>query len=396
MIEIRRVLVVEDDEGLRNLICKTLNKAGFETRGVHQGGEAAGIVENDPALVLLLDQRLPDMSGSDLVTLLGERGVKAPFIIMTGQGDERLAVEIMKLGAADYLVKGVDLLDLLPATLERLFRELETKRQLAETERILREREAQLLQAQKMESVGRLAGGVAHDFNNMLGVILGHTELALKKMEPSHPGVADLTEVRKAAERSTDLIRQLLAYARKQTITPKVLDLNQTVEGMLRMLMRLIGEDIELVWRPAEDLWPVCMDPSQLDQIMTNLCVNARDAVSGHGRIIIETARVVEAEDFHLLYPGVTPGDYVQLSIEDNGCGMDDFTVKQLFEPFFTTKGVGKGTGLGLSTVYGIVRQNEGYIHVESELGKERFLEFSSPGMSVREKRPNTNRREQK
>ena len=388
--------MVEDDEGLRNLICRTLNKTGFEVRGVGQGKEAAVEVENDPALVLLLDQRLPDMSGSDLVALLGQRNLKHPFVIMTGQGDERLAVEMMKLGAADYLVKGMDLLDLLPATLDRLFRELETKRQLAETEQALRDRESQLLQAQKMESVGRLAGGVAHDFNNMLGVILGHTELALNKIESTHPAAVDLVEVRKAAERSASLIRQLLAYARKQTIAPRVLDLRRTVEGMMQMLRRLIGENIELVWKPAEDLWPVCMDPSQLDQIMTNLCVNARDAISGSGQITIETGQAHVSDEVGGLHRGAPPGDYVLLSIADSGSGMDEITRAHLFEPFFTTKEVGAGTGLGLSTVYGIVRQNEGHIQVESELGKGTVFRIYLPRYTGTEEKAEVKEREEK
>jgi signal transduction histidine kinase len=366
----RRVLVVEDDEGLRHLIKKGLVKAGFEASGAALGDEAIGRVSADAELVLLLDQKLPDMAGTEIIARLGELGLRVPFIVMTGQGDEKLAVEMMKLGASDYLVKGMDLLDLLPAALERLFRERETEMKLLAAEKTLREREAQLLQAQKLESVGRLAGGVAHDFNNMLGVILGHTELALAKLDEEHPVTADLVEVRKAAERSTDLTRQLLAYARKQTITPKVLDLNVTVDGMLRMLGRLMGEEVELIWRPAEGLWPVCMDPGQIDQIMSNLCVNARDAMTGHGRITIETAPVHRHDDFQLDHPGVKPGDYLLLRVTDNGFGMDEPTLDRLFEPFFTTKAVGLGTGLGLATVYGIVRQNDGFITVQSQPGK--------------------------
>ncbi len=243
-----------------------------------------------------------------------------------------------------------------------------TDRVLAEEERgILQE---QLYQAQKMDSVGRLAGGVAHDFNNMLGAILGHAEFALERVERDHPLASDLEEIKKAAERSADLTRQLLAFARKQTIAPKVLDLNQTVDGMLRMLRRLIGENIELVWNPASGLGPVRMDPSQIDQILTNLCVNARDAVGESGRITIETGAVTFDEVFCSAHPGSIPGEYALLSVGDNGCGMDTAMLSHLFEPFFTTKEQGKGTGLGLATVYGIVKQNKGYIEVRSEPGK--------------------------
>ncbi len=225
----------------------------------------------------------------------------------------------------------------------------------------------QFLQAQKMESVGRLAGGVAHDFNNMLGVIFGHTEMAMEQVDPAHPIYSDLQEIRKAAERSADLTRQLLAFARKQTVAPKVLDLNETVAGMLKMLQRLIGEDIHLAWLPGINPWPVKIDPSQLDQIFANLCVNARDAIAGVGKITIETGNVIFDEAYCTDHMGSVPGEYALLAVSDDGCGMDKNVLSNLFEPFFTTKGVGKGTGLGLATVYGIIKQNNGYINVYSE-----------------------------
>lgn len=229
---------------------------------------------------------------------------------------------------------------------------------------------AQLQQAQKMESVGRLAGGVAHDFNNMLGVILGHAELAMLRADLSPSLRDDLTEIRKAAERSSELTRQLLAFARKQTVAPKVLDMNETVSSMLKMLKRLIGEDIDLRWQPAADLWQVKMDPSQVDQILVNLCVNARDAIRGVGKITIETANVDLDEEYCAVHAGFVPGEYVCIVVSDNGCGMSKETLSHLFEPFFTTKAVGKGTGLGLATVYGVIKQNNGFINTYSEPGQ--------------------------
>jgi PAS domain S-box-containing protein len=227
--------------------------------------------------------------------------------------------------------------------------------------------EAQLQQAQKMESVGRLAGGVAHDFNNMLCVILGHVDLAMAQVDAGEPLHADLGEIKSAAERSANLTRQLLAFARKQVIAPKVLDLNEAVESMLKMLRRLIGEDISLVWVPDPGLWPVKIDPAQIDQILANLCVNARDAISGVGKVSIETEnRTFDADDCAANVE-VTAGEYVRLAISDDGCGMDKATQQKLFEPFFTTKAVGLGTGLGLATVYGIVKQNKGFLNVCSE-----------------------------
>ncbi|HBG18653.1 MAG TPA: hypothetical protein DDY32_05090 [Desulfobulbaceae bacterium] len=230
--------------------------------------------------------------------------------------------------------------------------------------------EEQFRQAQKMEAVGTLAGGVAHDFNNMLGVILGHAEMVLESLDPAQPIVDNLQTILNTAKRSTDLTRQLLAFARQQTIAPRVLDLNETVEGMIKMLGRLIGEDIELIWLPEAGACTVKMDPSQIDQILANLCVNARDAISGVGRITIET-RLVNLDNVYCTdHPEYLPGEYVLLSVSDNGCGMDKETMEKLFVPFFTTKEVGKGTGLGLSTVYGIVKQNNAFIDVASEPGQ--------------------------
>ena len=230
--------------------------------------------------------------------------------------------------------------------------------------------EEQLSQALRMDSIGRLAGGVAHDFNNMLGVILGCTEIAMEQLDPDNPLYTHLTEIRIAAERSADLTRQLLAFARKQTITPRVIDLNDTVAGMLQMLRRLIGEDIDLAWLPGRNVWPVKMDPSQVDQIMANLCVNARDAIEGVGKVTIETGNVTFDEEYCAAHLDYIPGEYVQLAMSDDGCGMDKETQDRLFEPFFTTKELGEGTGLGLSTVYGIVKQNNGFINVYSEPGQ--------------------------
>ena len=230
--------------------------------------------------------------------------------------------------------------------------------------------EAQFQQAQKMESVGRLAGGVAHDFNNMLQAILGNAALALEEIPPVSPARESLEEIQKAALRSADLTRQLLAFARRQTIAPKVLDLNEAVEGLLKMLRRLIGEDIHLAWLPAADLGPVKVDPTQIDQILANLCVNARDAIDGVGKVTIETGNAVFDEAYCADHPGFVPGEYVRLAVSDDGRGMDKETQAHLFEPFFTTKGVGEGTGLGLATIYGIVKQNHGFVHVYSEPGQ--------------------------
>lgn len=249
-----------------------------------------------------------------------------------------------------------------------VYTEVVTERKRAEMERA--RLQEQLLQAQKMESVGRLAGGVAHDFNNMLNVILGHAELALKKIDSGHPLQRHVVEIQKAALRSADLTRQLLAFSRQQTVSPKVLDLNEVVGGMMTMLQRLIGEDIELVWNPGPDLWAIKMDPVQIDQILVNLCVNSRDAIVGVGKVAIETRNGSFDADYCASHAGFMPGDYVSLAVRDDGCGMTKEIQAHLFEPFYTTKPTGKGTGLGLATAYGIVKQNQGFIVVDSEPGQ--------------------------
>jgi two-component system, cell cycle sensor histidine kinase and response regulator CckA len=243
------------------------------------------------------------------------------------------------------------------------------------TERIEAEKERENLQLQlsqihKMESVGRLAGGVAHDFNNMLGVILGYAELAMEKTRPDDSLHADLEHIHGAARHSAEITKQLLAFTRKQTISPRLLDLNEVVEHTLKMLKRLIGEDVDLVWAPGSGLKPIKMDPSQVNQILTNLCVNARDAIGENGRITIETDQVSFSREYCLAHAGFIPGEYVMLAVSDDGCGIDSETLPHLFEPFFTTKDVENGTGLGLAMVYGIVRQNNGFINVYSEPGQ--------------------------
>jgi len=248
-----------------------------------------------------------------------------------------------------------------------------TNRRNAELER--QKLHEELLHSQKLESVGRLAGGVAHDFNNIVSVILGHAEFSLQLMEPQSPLRAEVEEIRNAALRSAALTQQLLAFARKQAVAPRVLELNQTVDGMLKMLRRLIGEHVSLVWKPQASVWPIKMDPSQVDQILANLCVNARDAIEGVGEIVIRTENVqVDHPDRDL-----PAGQFVLLSIEDDGNGIDSETLNHLFEPFFTTKSPGGGTGLGLATVYGIVKQNGGAIRVFSELGSGTVFQLYIP-----------------
>jgi signal transduction histidine kinase len=248
-----------------------------------------------------------------------------------------------------------------------VFEDATARRQAEEEKAALEE---QLRQAMKMEAVGRLAGGVAHDFNNILTGILGYADLLLRSLPPEDPSRAEIREIASAGERAADLTRQLLAFSRKQLIAPKVLDLNEVLANSQRMLTRIIGEDVRLLFVPGENLGRVRADPGQIEQVLINLAVNARDAMPDGGTLTVETADAVIDAAYARTQVGVTPGVYVRLAVSDSGHGMTPEVKAHLFEPFFTTKEKGKGTGLGLSTVYGIVRQNGGFVHVYSEPGR--------------------------
>jgi two-component system cell cycle sensor histidine kinase/response regulator CckA len=227
--------------------------------------------------------------------------------------------------------------------------------------------EAQFEQAQKMEAVGRLAGGVAHDFNNLLSVILGYADLSASLLDPGHPAFDKIAQIRRAAERGATLTRQLLAFSRRQVVHPRILDINKVVSGSSDMLKRMVGEDVAISFKPAKDLWLVKVDPGQIEQILMNLAVNARDAMPRGGRILMETSNIEADEHFVSQHPQMYPGAYVMLTFADTGAGIASDNLPHIFEPFFTTKETGKGTGLGLATVYGIVKQGSGHIWVYSE-----------------------------
>jgi nitrogen-specific signal transduction histidine kinase len=233
-----------------------------------------------------------------------------------------------------------------------------------------RELQSQLLQSQKMEAIGQLAGGVAHDFNNMIGVILGYAATIEKELDPSDKTYKKVQSIIKAAERSANLARQLLAFARKQLIAPIVVNFNQELANVQKMLERLIGENVGLEFVLSGNLWNVKMDPIQIDQVVTNLCTNARDAIQNVGTIIVRTSNLTITGNPDKVHGGPGPGEYVVLEVSDNGCGMEPATMEKIYEPFFSTKPKGKGTGLGLATVFGIVQQNNGTIEVESAKDK--------------------------
>ena len=241
--------------------------------------------------------------------------------------------------------------------------------------------EAQILQMQKMESIGRLAGGIAHDFNNILGIILGYADLSLANLGRDDETFAYMEEIKKAAKKSTGLVRQLLTFARKQAVSPRRINLNETITGMLDMLRNLLEENIELHWQPEESLKFIAIDPVQVDQVLANLCLNARDAIESSGKITITTGNILLDEESCASLPDSSPGEYVSLSVKDNGKGISEEIMPMIFEPFFTTKDVGKGTGLGLPTIYGIMKQNGGFIHVSSKPEKGSEFKLYFPGL---------------
>jgi len=367
----RAMLDLEDSEQR----FRALHEASFGGIGVHDKGL---ILECNKGLSKMTGYRYDELIGMDGLLLISEdtrdlvsqnisAGVETPYEAKGVRKNGEIYPLRLEARQIPYKGKNVRVVE---------FRDI-TEIRKAETEK--KELESKLRQAHKMEAVGRLAGGVAHDYNNMLSVIIGYTELALEKLQPDNPLYKSLTQIHKASQRSVDVTRQLLAFARKQTVVPKVIDLNTIVKSMHKMLGKLIGEDIDLSWHPDNNLWPVKIDPAQVDQILANLCVNARDAISGVGKVIIETGNRVLDKAYCESHTGFMPGEYVLLSVSDNGAGMDKETVEKIFEPFFTTKGVDQGTGLGLAMVYGIVKQNEGFIDVYSEPAKGTTFQIFLP-----------------
>jgi PAS domain S-box-containing protein len=338
------------------------------------------LVDANPAMVTSLGyDSAGDLIGRNLSTLYadGQQWFGLADHLRTQERFEGLMAEWTRKDGSTTAVRlsGRKITDLSKNVTFEIFTEDVTER---------RALEQQLRQAQKMEAIGRLAGGIAHDFNNLLMVISGYSEFLLERLGPDPALRGPAKEIASASERATSLTRQLLAFSRKQMLTPKVIDLNGVVTENLKMLTRLIGEDIDLVMIPGAELGPVKADPGQIEQVILNLAVNARDAMPQGGRLTIETSNVALDESYARLHAPVQPGDYTMLAITDTGSGMDAETQSHIFEPFFTTKGT-KGTGLGLSTVYGIVKQSGGYIWVYSEPGKGTAFKIYLPHVTTEE-----------
>ena len=374
-----KVLLVDDDEDdymiTRDLLLD-VEALEYDLDWISSYAEALDAIERNQHDIYLIDYRLGERDGMQLLNEALDGGCTAPIILLTGQGDREVDVEAMKAGAADYLVKGqIDHI-----LLERAIRHSNERKAWEREHAALEEK---LIQAQKLESIGQLAGGIAHDFNNLMTTMIGYAQMGLTTLPEEYRERVYLEEILKAADRATNLIQQLLAFSRRQVVELQVIDLNSLLVNIDMMLQRLIGEDVELVILPSENLGAVKVDPTQIEQVVVNLAVNARDAMPEGGTLIVETSNIEFGEEELKNHPDMAAGPYVMFAVSDTGHGMSEEVKAHLFEPFYTTKEKGKGTGLGLSTCYGIIAQNKGYIWVYSEIGSGTTFKIYLPSLDV-------------
>lgn len=365
-----RVLHLEDSVPDAELIKATLEEDGVPSAPIRVDtrDEYLAALDRGGFDVILADYSLPGFDGISALTLAKERCPELPFIFVSATLGEELAIDTLKRGATDYVLK--QRLSRLGPAVRRAIQEIQQRTDKRRTEAALRERDRQLQVAHRMEALGRLAGGVAHDFNNCLTVIMGYTQVVLNELGATHPLASKMLETQKAGAQAAQLIRQLLAFSRKQTMDPRVIDLNMVVDNLRDMLPRLAGERITFIFNQQPSLGHVKADHGQLDQVIMNLVANARDAMPEGGTLTVETADCTLDAGHDPPGLNLPPGPYVTLAVSDTGCGMDEKTQAEIFEPFFTTKGEGKGTGLGLSVVHGIVTQSGGGISLDSEVGR--------------------------
>lgn len=358
-----RLLVVEDSEDDTSLLLRELGRGGYEVnwKRIQTPGKMKEALATQTWDLVICDYSMPQFSGSDALRILRETGLDIPFIFLSGRIGEDYAVAAMKQGAQDYVMKG-NMKRLLPA-IERELKEAERRKERVQLERRVKHLE-------RFEAIGKLAGGIAHDFNNVIGVILGSAQLG-ETQAPEQSLVRErFRTIRSQAELASGLTRQLLAFARRQVLRPETVDLNETVLRIQDLLRSGLGEGIELKTDLSLDIEAIKADPSQIEQVLMNLVLNAKDAMPKGGTLAIETTQVDLSDEFCRLHSYGRPGSYVMLTISDTGLGMDAATQEHIFEPFFTTKELGKGTGLGLATVYGVIKQHGGFINVYSEPGQ--------------------------
>lgn len=376
-----RLLQLEDDTVDAELIMATLAEGGIpcQSQLVDTRQAFVAALKEGRMDLILADYSIPGFDGMTALTLARQHCPDVPFLFVSATIGEELAIDAMHQGATDYVLK--QRLGRLVPSVQRALRELDDRAERKRAEEALRQSEKQFRQSQKMEAVGRLAGGIAHDFNNLLTVIMGYSQVLLTELGPQHPLRGKIDETLKAGERAATLIRQLLTFSSKQSLDPKILSLNTAVTSLESLLRRLIGEDIQLVSRLDPTNGRLRADQAQLEQVLVNLVVNARDAMPKGGMLTIETAQVelTRSPVYHLT--PLPPGLYVRLAVSDTGCGMDRNTQSHIFEPFFTTKGEGKGSGLGLSTVFGIVTQCGGAIDVTSRVGQGTRFDLYFPSV---------------
>ena len=365
-----RALIADDSENDVLILLRTLRKAGYEPvyERVWTAPAMKAALQRQAWDIVISDYEMPNFGGFEALQLLKESGRDLPFILVSAVVSEETAVAAMKAGAHDFIMKR-KLARLAPA-IARELREAQSRVARKAAEEALRQSEEQLRQAQKLEAVGRLAAGVAHDFNNILTVITGHSELLLRQLSAEDPRRKNAEQIEKSAYMAAALTRQLLTFSRKQVIEPRVLNLNAVIVTIEKMLRRLIGEDIEFRTLLDSAAAYIKADPGQIEQVIMNLAVNARDAMPSGGKLTITTANTTLDKNHLKNFPDLCAGDYVMIAIADTGTGMSEEVKAHLFEPFFTTKPPGKGTGLGLATCFGIVKQNTGLINVHSELGR--------------------------
>jgi|SRR5690348_1267453 two-component system, cell cycle sensor histidine kinase and response regulator CckA len=370
-----RTLIVEDSEIDCDILVRELRKGGYDVtfERVDSAKALSAALVLGAWDIVFSDYSMPGFSGVACLKIIRERGLDVPFIFVSGTIGEEMAVEAMKLGANDYVMKG-NTARLLPAVRRELL-DAELRRQHDAIQQRIR-------QLEKFEAIGRLAGGIAHDFNNVIGAVSGWAELGLGEASPSSATARYFERIREQSRRAAGLTRQLLAYARKQKLEPRNIELNQLVTETITLLRRVIGEHIEVKLELSAEAPIIRADPTQIEQVLMNLCLNSRDAMANGGELTIKTGMMQLGPEYCKIHSDLEPGTYIQLSVSDTGTGMDSATVEHIFEPFFTTKDTGEGTGLGLPTALGIVKQHNGMIDVETQPTKGTTFKVLLPAIA--------------